>query len=134
MKKILIIALVIILGLLSYIYVFKTEETEIKLPFAENIVEIKISRKNVDNNIKYDKPEDIAKIIEDFQTMIKTKQESISDAPNVPDWFLIKFVHKTGGESNLYVYEKEDVYYIEQPYEGIWILEKNPQTWLEGQD
>lgn len=134
MKKILLVLLALILCLLSYIYIFKTEETTISLPNPESVVEIKVSRKNHDDNISYDNPEDIVKIIEDFQTMIKTKQESVSDAPNVPDWYLINFVYKDNSESSLYVYEKEDVYYIEQPYQGIWILEKNPQTWLEGQE
>lgn len=134
MKKILIAVLIIILCLLSYIYIFKTEETGIVLPNAEDIMEIRVSRKNVDDNINYDNPADVEKIIEDFQTMIKTKQESVSDSPNVPDWFLIRFVHKNNGESSMYIYEKEDVYYIEQPYQGIWILEKNPETWLKGQN
>ncbi len=133
MRKILIgIITVLILGF-GYLAFFNAEDTEIKLPNPEKIVEIKMIDVSK-NEIKYEDPEEITRIVEDFSTKIKTEKTSISGTPHIDDWVKITFVQQSKEESIAYIYEDEGVYYIEQPYVGVWILEKNPESWIYGHE
>lgn len=133
MRRILIgIIVVLILGV-GYMFFFSAEDTEIKLPNPEKILEIKMTDV-LKNEIKYDDPEEITRIVEDFSTKIKTERTSISGTPHVDGWVRIAFINQNSEESIAYIYEEEGVYYIEQPYVGVWILEKNPESWIYGEE
>lgn len=62
-------------------------------------------------------------IIDNFKENKLLKTQSVNDIPtNVEEYFILKFAlkNKENREITLYMYEKDDKYYIEKPYSGVW--------------
>lgn len=124
---ILLIILIIITITIGLNYYFKTKKTyTITIPELDKIISITLikdtSTKTI-NNI--DDLKSILELINKLESKIKDK--SVQDKP-IDEENLIKidFKFKEDGTSTIYVYEKNNKYYIEQPYIGIYeITEKN---------
>lgn len=120
--------LVIILFLLmmaGIVYHFMNKRTyKLNLPQLENVKSISLEQ-NANGNVISDKEgmKDIINILNGKERT--TKQESIQDAPiNTNHKIKIDFNFKETGTSTLFIYEKNNKYYMEQPYNGIYkILE-----------
>ncbi|WP_455257202.1 DUF5301 domain-containing protein [Peptoniphilus asaccharolyticus] len=117
-----------ILGLLFLIALVTacTSNKKIVLPMPQNVTEIKLADSDTENKVSITKQDEIKSIIDDLVNDSKiTKKDSINDAPtNVDEYIGIYFTHKgTGyGESVTYVYKKDGINYLEQPYSEIWKL------------
>lgn len=121
-RKGIIIALtifLIIIGILFFLFMSR-ETFTFSLPISEDLVSISISNKTTQKEIT-DKTE-----IKDIVNRLEgngrtTKKESINDSPvNVEDPIKLEFYFENTGTSVIYMYIKDDRYYIEQPYNGIY--------------
>ena len=92
----------------------------LKLPEIRDVSSISVTLN--DNEVKLDKEEDTTSIITTLMSNGRTtKIESIQDFPvNVSNVITIKIYHKSSGNSTLFVYERKENYYLEQPYNGIY--------------
>lgn len=68
----------------------------------------------------------IEQMMEDFINAEPTGRESVQDTPLAEDWLKIEIQPETGGVMTLFAYQKTGQEYLEQPYQGIYRLEKEP--------
>lgn len=105
----------------GFIFYFKDRRTyELHLPPAENLKSISLEQNNGQSTI--DDSGEIKEILDIIGGEKRTtKEESIQDAPvNAEDEIKIDFQFSETGVSTLFVYKKNNKYYIEQPYNGIY--------------
>ena len=119
------IAIIMVVVLAIFIVVQINQETyEITIPSLDEVTLVSIdSLSQYDNVTEFDDKEEIAKIYHIFRNQTTT-QESINDNPVNPDiLFLITF-KKNDETTKVYIYKKNNQYYIEQPYNGIYTIAK----------
>jgi len=124
-KNIVTIIIVLIAVIAGLMYHFRDRRTyELKLPEVENIGNITLEQEDNEKNVSEDK--DIEHIIEILKGVKRiTTNESIQDSPvNTKNKIKIDFYFKEQGVSTIYIYEKKNKYYIEQPYNGIYEISK----------
>lgn len=135
-KKIVVLVSVIVLMLMVIVvgigYYFSNKRTyEMRLPKAEDIQKITFEKNGKTGGF------DDEEVIQQFLRIINetkriTKQESIQDMPiNVENVIKISFYLKQSGASTVFAYQKNDQYYIEQPYNGIYPILKEEYKIIE---
>ena len=60
-------------------------------------------------------PYDIVKILK----QLRSRTESVNDFPNIEKYYLLKIE-----ELNVYIYENDKKYYVEVPYNAIYLINK----------
>jgi len=135
MKVKIIIGVIAVLGtiifLINYNRVQKKEYT-INLFKLEEISSITIDTLSQYDNKKEFKDEESIKEIYDVFTDKKTHIESINDVPVNPDiLYFIKFKNIAENSKSAYIYKKDNKYYIEQPYNGIYPITEDEYTKIE---
>ena len=65
----------------------------------------------------------ISEIIADISSSEPTKKESVQDCPQEESYIKIDFQFETG-TSTIFAYEDSGKYYIEQPYQGIYKIDR----------
>ena len=110
---------VILIFTLCFVIINKPKYN-LKLPEIRDVSSISVTLN--DNEVKLDKEEDTTSIITTLMSNGRTtKIESIQDFPvNASNVITIKIYHKSSGNSTLFVYERKENYYLEQPYNGIY--------------
>lgn len=108
-----------------FIVVQINQETyEITIPSLDEITLVSIdSLSQYDNVTEFDGKEEIAKIYHIFRNQTTT-QESINDNPVNPDILFLIIFKKNDETTKVYIYKKNNQYYIEQPYNGIYTIAK----------
>ena len=100
------------------------ETYEIAIPSLDEITLVSIdSLSQYDNVTEFDDKEEIAKIYHIFRNQTTT-QESINDNPVNPDILFLVTFKKNDETTKVYIYKKNNQYYIEQPYNGIYTIAK----------
>lgn len=119
------IAIIMVVVLAIFIAVQINQETyEITIPSLDEITLVSIdSLSQYDNVTEFDDKEEIAKIYHIFRNQITT-QESINDNPVDPDILFLVTFKKNDETTKVYIYKKNNQYYIEQPYNGIYTIAK----------
>ena len=119
------IAIIMVVVLAIFIAVQINQETyEITIPSLDEITLVSIdSLSQYDNVTEFDDKEEIAKIYHIFRNQITT-QESINDNPVNPDILFLVTFKKNDETTEVYIYKKNNQYYIEQPYNGIYTIAK----------
>lgn len=116
--------LIIILFALGLLYHFRDRRTyELNLPQVEALSKIELRKDEMSVGIyKTDEITDIINVLSGVKRITKT--ESIQDSPtNVDNKIQVDFTFKediAGQISTIFLYEKNERYYIEQPYNGIY--------------
>lgn len=125
MKKYIEVSLAFVFLLLS---ASCADSKKIALPEAKSIAEIEILENTSEIGKKITDAEEISKIISQIKENTKdTGKESLNDQPaNTEDYTIIRFHYKDREENPgaAYLYKHNNIAYIEQPYSGIWQLEK----------
>ena len=128
------IGTVIILGLIFLMvnYNIKIDSWSINLFKLEEISSITIDTLSQYDNKKEFKDEETIKEIYDVFADKKTHLESINDVPVDPD-ILYYVVFKKDAENfkSAYIYKKDNKYYIEQPYNGIYQITEDEYSRIE---
>ena len=119
------IAIIMIVVLAIFIVVQINQETyEITIPSLDEVTLVSIdSLSQYDNVTEFDDKEEIAKIYHIFRNQTTT-QESINDNPVNPDILFLVTFKKNDETTKVYIYKKNNQYYIEQPYNGIYTIAK----------
>ena len=137
MKKEIIIFIIVlfmcigaILGIYCYNKLNKTSYC-LNLPAIEDVSSITLEQN--EKSIVINNLEEIKDIIDVLNGVKRvTKENSIQDAPvNVDDEIKIDFEFKESGTSTVFVYEKNDKCYIEQPYNGIYRISPDEYNSIE---
>lgn len=114
---------IVILGVIvSFSFNKKQEPFEqLQFPEMESIAFIQVEHKTSTNTItKRTKIERLITLLKDNK---KTSIQSINDAPNVDDY--IKIDLYTNNLRTLYLYEKDNKYFMEVPYSGVYTINKD---------
>lgn len=119
------IAIIMVVVLAILIVVQINQETyEITIPSLDEVTLVSIdSLSQYDNVTEFDDKEEIAKIYHIFRNQTTT-QESINDNPVNPDILFLVTFKKNDETTKVYIYKKNNQYYIEQPYNGIYTIAK----------
>lgn len=119
------IAIIMVVVLAIFIVVQINQETyEITIPSLDEVTLVSIdSLSQYDNVTEFDDKEEIAKIYHIFRNQTTT-QESINDNPVNPDILFLVTFKKNDEITKVYIYKKNNQYYIEQPYNGIYTIAK----------
>ena len=118
---IILIIILLMLMILGIFYYFMNRRTyNLNLPQLEKLESISLeqdtNKKVINDN---EKMKDIINILNERERT--SKEESIQDSPvNTSNKVKIDFNFKETGASTLFVYERNNEYYIEQPYNGIY--------------
>jgi len=108
------------------------KEHTINLFKLEEISSITIDTLSQYNNKKEFKDEESIKEIYDIFIDKKTHIENINDVPVNPDiLYFVKFKNVSGKSKSAYIYKKDNKYYIEQPYNGIYLITEAEYTMVE---
>ena len=110
----------------------KNKEYAINLFELEEISSITIDTlAQYDNEKEFKDEETIEEIYEVFADK-KTSIESVNDIPVNPDiLYFVKFKNNSGNYKSAYIYKKDNQYYIEQPYNGIYQVTEDEYTKIE---
>lgn len=119
------IAIIMVVVLAIFIVVQINQETyEIAIPSLDEVTLVSIdSLSQYDNVTEFDDKEEIAKIYHIFRNQTTT-QESINDNPVNPDILFLVTFKKNDETTKVYIYKKNNQYYIEQSYNGIYTIAK----------
>ena len=97
----------------------------ITLPRADEITSIDITFE--ENTVSHSDKTWMSEIIADISSSKPTKKESVQDVPQAESYIRIDFRHETGTETEtltIFAYEDRGKYYLEQPYQGIYKIER----------
>lgn len=128
------ILVIIVLGVLvaGVMYHFCDRRTySLNLPQLEKLKSISLEQ-NANGKVISGNEEmkDILYVLNDTKRI--TKQESIQDAPvNIDDEIKVDFHFIEAGVSTIFVYKKNNSYYIEQPYNGIYQISGDEYNSIE---
>ena len=129
---IILIIILLMLMILGIFYYFMNSRTyNLKLPQLEKSESISLeqdtNKKVINDN---EKMKDIINILNERERT--SKEESIQDSPvNTSNKVKIDFNFKETGASTLFVYERNNKYYIEQPYNGIYKISMDEYNSIE---
>lgn len=122
MKRVLPILMLFLICVLSACG--KTGTTgDIVLPTTDEISRIEIVNGDVSTATEDD--EVISDLIEKMSTAKDTGKESVSDCPNGDVAYEIILEFKDGGSSKVFMYFESGDLFLEQPYQGIFSVEKS---------
>lgn len=93
----------------------------IMLPQADKITSIDITIE--ENTVSHSDKTWMSEIIADISSSKPTKKESVQDVPQAESYIRIDFRHETG-TITIFAYEDRGKYYLEQPYQGIYKIER----------
>lgn len=129
---IILIIILLMLMILGIFYYFMNRRTyNLNLPQLEKLESISLeqdtNKKVINDN---EKMKDIINILNERERT--SKEESIQDSPvNTSNKVKIDFNFKETGASTLFVYERNNEYYIEQPYNGIYRISMDEYNSIE---
>ena len=132
-------ALFVILGIIVLVvlvigvfYHFRDRRTyTLNLPQLEKLESISLNQNEKDIIINdTEEMKDILYVLNGTKRV--TKNESIQDAPvNIDDEIKVDFHFIEAGVSTIFVYKKNNSYYIEQPYNGIYQISGDEYNSIE---
>lgn len=125
-KKIIVLFIFFIAAI--FIFMVSRNNSYLVVPNPEKLSSITfinvVNEKGVERVIVYEQS-DIYELLEVFKNSKKTNKESISDFPNKAKFTTILFNFTPGGNSLRSIYEENEVFYIDQPYNGVFKLGSN---------
>lgn len=119
--------IILVIALCLSLCACSQEPKAIVLPDVDDIVSIQISFDEITESHK--DAVWIEKAICGLADSESTNKESVQDAPDVERYLEINIEHQKGC-STLFVYEQDDKFYVEQPYQGIWEIESELYSYL----
>ena len=133
-KKVKIALLVLFIALfMVMIGIMYPRNYALTIPQAETLKSIFLESQEQQEEITdITKIHDIIYVLSNSGKGRNTKKESISDSPvNANTVIKIAFQFAEGGTSIIFVYQKDNHYYIEQPYNGIYRISEDEYHSIE---
>lgn len=130
-NEIISIIVVLLVCIILYIFFMNKNIYTLNIPKADDLSSITLQSENATKEITDVKVmEDIISVLNGNGRM--TKEESINDSPADGEQTIkVELNSKEKGSSIIYVYEKKDCYYLEQPYNGIYEISGDEYKSLE---
>lgn len=132
MKKKIVLSLLVIVSLFMITGCGKDKEYRLNICKLDDISSITIDTLAQEDNVKeFNNKTSIEEIYNVFSDKT-TRTESINDSPYNPDiLYIVKFNTFNGDSKSAYIYKKENRYYIEQPYNGIYRITEKEYNSIE---
>lgn len=124
--------IVLVVLVIGVFYHFRDRRTyTLNLPQLEKLESISLNQNEKDISINdREEMKDILYVLNGTKRV--TKNESIQDAPvNIDDEIKVDFHFIEAGVSTIFVYKKNNSYYIEQPYNGIYQISGDEYNSIE---
>lgn len=126
-RKIKIITLsTIVVVSIVLIFILSKNNSALSVPNTEELSSIilvdVINEKGYEKTTIYIKS-DISKLLEILKNSERTNKKSISDFPSKTKFTTVLFKFKSGDNSFRSIYEDNNRFYIDQPYDGIFKIE-----------
>ncbi len=120
---------IIIFGFINFVGLGRIYE--LKLPQLEALDGILLKQDT--KEVQIINNEEISKILNIINgTNRTTRNESVQDTPvNTDKMIRLDFIFKESGASTVFVYNKNNKYYIEQPYNGIYDISEEEYNMIE---
>ncbi len=115
-----IFVLVAIAGYLIFNTYFPVVEA-IELPSLEEVKSIQIEKE--DSSIAITNEKEVKELINLFKESKPTRKWSVNDLPTVREYYVVHISTEDNIMYGLYVYQDNNVWYLEQAYVGIYKLE-----------
>ena len=112
MKKLILLIMIAVIGLLAVSCSRKAEP--VALP-ARYTIDLTIG----DEAVNYSDDDWISRFVSAVLDAEGTRRQSIQDMPNEEEYIKID-INCRGSVNTLFVYKEKEIYYIEQPYQGIY--------------
>ena len=137
MKKrnviVILLSIIVLIGIIvGLLYHFRDRRTyALTLPQLEKLNSISL-KQNANENVisNYEEMKEILEVINGTKRI--TQEESIQDAPvNVDNEIKVNFNFIESGASTIFVYKKNNSYYIEQPYNGVYRISGDEYNLVE---
>ncbi len=131
-KKIMLISIafifaVVIGAIVIYNNIFPLAEP-IKLPTASEVYAIEIKKENISEQYTSDK--EIAEILGCLSKAKATRIITAHERPVVREYYTVNFYSKEEWQYTSFVYKENFKWYIEQPYYGVYEIEKELADFL----
>ena len=116
---------------INNVYTIMRRTYTLNLPQLEKLESISLNQNEKDISINgREEMKDILYVLNGTKRV--TKNESIQDAPvNIDDEIKVDFHFIEAGVSTIFVYNKNNSYYIEQPYNGIYQISGDEYNSIE---
>ena len=128
MKKliVLVLALICVFGLIGC----GQQAEPIVLPAVDEIDSMNIT--TFDNSeISYSNKEWIEQFVDILANTEATNKESVQDIPNVENYGKVDISYDNK-KTTIFYYTEKGKYYIEQPYQGIYVTDVDVEAFLKG--
>lgn len=127
---VLFMAIGAVLGIVCHNKLNKSQYA-LNLPVSEDLSSIILKQNEKEIEIKdSEKIKDILNVLNGVKRT--TSKQSIQDSPvNVENEIKVDFNFKEKGTSTVFVYKRNDKYYIEQPYNGIYRISSDEYNSIE---
>lgn len=129
---ILLIVIVLIGIIVGLLYHFRDRKTyTLTLPQLENLKSISL-KQSVNEKVisNHEEMKDVLEVINGTKRI--TQKESIQDEPvNVENEIKVDFNFVEEGTSTIFIYKKNNNYYIEQPYNGVYRISADEYNSVE---
>lgn len=125
-KKIILGIILVLIIILSIIFInFTSKKTYIiTLPNIDKVVSLSIEYNH--HNKYISNKDNIKEIYNSFKTVTKTKIKSKENTPvDGENQIKVTFYYEDSVATIVYVYKKDKSYYLEEPYNGIYQIDKN---------
>lgn len=114
----------------------KVEQRDIYVPSIDSITGIKVGNKASDFDSYKAVPEsEMSDIVDLIKKQNKLVDKSLNENPvNVKDYLAFRLYFKEKDEELsliYYIYKKNNKYYVEIPYTGIWEISKDSYEFME---
>lgn len=120
MKKYMLLSIGMIMCILFSACGTSAKADPIVLPSTKDIISISVSDDNATATCT--DGEQIGEIMSILMDMESTSKSSVNDSPNVDEYVKIDFNCSDDTVTTIFFYEDSGTQYVEQPYQGIYIL------------
>ncbi|WDV48140.1 DUF5301 domain-containing protein [Clostridiaceae bacterium M8S5] len=128
--SIVVLVLVIAIGAIKLYNDFFPKAESIQFPDIEKITVIEISKNDL--HIKYTDNETIKVIAECFLNAKATRILSVHDVPTVKEYYIVNFIEEDSSRIyTSFIYQENSKWYIEQPYWGVYEIDKDILSFIE---
>lgn len=126
-----VLSLVIVIGGIKVYNDFFPMAKCIQFPDIERITSVKISKDDL--VLKYSDNKNIKLIMGCLLNANATRILSVNDAPTVNEYYEVNVIEEDSNRYyTSYIYQENSIWYVEQPYWGVYEMGKDMPFFFEG--
>ncbi|MHC1747097.1 MAG: DUF5301 domain-containing protein [Cellulosilyticaceae bacterium] len=119
-----------IIGTITLYNDFFPRPEPVNLPYIAKITAIEITKN--DFHVSYHDATTLKGIMTICSKAKPTRALAVQDAPTVSDYYTVKITTRNDNEATiLFIYKKNAKWYVEQPYQGFYEIDKSIGSYVE---